>query len=202
MCDHNPDHDHARYHDHEDASLPPTPALVQRLVDNHRAFLGFLSARVGDRALAEDLLQEAFVRGLGKLDTVRSEDSVVAWFYQLLRNAVIDHHRRSASADRRLDRLAAELAARPEPDDEVVGVVCRCVQELADTLRPEYAQALRRIEVDGVAVKDFAAELGITAGNAGVRIFRARAALKRQVARSCGTCADHGCLDCTCGAPG
>jgi RNA polymerase sigma-70 factor (ECF subfamily) len=33
-----------------------------------------------------------------------------------------------------------------------------------------------------------------------VRLHRARQALKRELERSCGTCATHGCLDCTCGA--
>jgi hypothetical protein len=42
---------------------------------------------------------------------------------------------------------------------------------------------------------------GLSANNAGVRVFRARAALRSQVTRSCGSCATHGCLDCTCGAP-
>jgi RNA polymerase sigma-70 factor (ECF subfamily) len=77
---------------------------------------------------------------------------------------------------------------------------CQCVARLADNLKPEYAEALRRIEVDGVAVKDYAVEAGITSNNAAVRVFRAREALKKQVVRSCGTWADHGCLDCTCGA--
>ena len=72
---------------------------------------------------------------------------------------------------------------------------------LAETLKPEYAVALKRIEVDGVAVKDFAAEAGITSNNSAVRVFRAREALRQQVRKSCGTCATHGCVDCTCGAP-
>ena len=63
---------------------------------------------------------------------------------------------------------------------------------------PEYAEALQRIEVEGVSVKDSAAQIGFSAINAGVRVFRAREALRTQVARACGTCADHGCLDCTC----
>ena len=47
-----------------------TQPLVQVLVDQHLEFLGFLEKRVGNRALAEDLLQEAFVRGLAKSDTL------------------------------------------------------------------------------------------------------------------------------------
>jgi len=60
--------------------------------------------------------------------------------------------------------------------------------------------ALQRIDVDGVAVKAYADDAGISPSNAGVRVFRAREALRKQVARSCGTCAEHGCFDCTCAA--
>ena len=177
---------------------PLSPDVVTALVKNHRDFLAFLQRRVGDRALAEDILQEAFVRGLDKLAMLESDESATAWFYRILRNAVVDHHRRRASADKKLEAFAAELERHVEPEPEVRGAVCRCVGELASTLKPEYAEALRRVEIDGVAVKDYAAEVGVSSNNAAVRVFRAREALRKQVARSCGTCADHGCLDCTC----
>jgi DNA-directed RNA polymerase specialized sigma24 family protein len=48
---------------------------------------------VKSRALAEDILQDAFVRGVNKLDTLRSDESAIAWFYRVLRNAIIDHRR-------------------------------------------------------------------------------------------------------------
>jgi RNA polymerase sigma-70 factor (ECF subfamily) len=67
-------------------------------------------------------------------------------------------------------------------------------------LKPEYAEALQAIEVDGQPVKVYAERKGLTAGNAAVRVFRAREALKRRLVESCGTCAQHGCLNCTCQA--
>lgn len=179
-----------------DASLP-TDEIVSTLVANHREFLAFVERRVGNRAQAEEILQDAFVRSLDKLDTIR--DSAVGWFYRVLRNAIIDHHRRTSAAQRRDDAYAQEPP--PEHDEELHRAVCACVSHLADTLKPEYATALRRIEVDGLSVKDYADEVGISSNNAGVRIFRARDALRKQVARACGTCATHGCLDCTCGQP-
>jgi RNA polymerase sigma-70 factor (ECF subfamily) len=175
----------------------PQP-MIDLLVANHRNFLGFVEKRIGNRALAEEIVQDAFVRSLNHSDEIR--ESVVGWFYRVLRNAVIDQQRRQAVADRRLDQFAAELDANPGSDSELEGIICNCLIQLADTLKPEYSEALRRIEVDGVSVKDYADTLGISASNAGVRIFRAREALRRQVARSCGTCADHGCLDCNCQA--
>lgn len=187
--------------DTDEVRRPFSQDVVDTLVANHREFLGFLMKRIGDRAAAEDLLQEAFVRSLERIDTLRDGESVVAWFYRSLRNAVIDSYRRKGAADRKLERLAQELEAAPHPDVETERAVCQCVGRLADTLKPEYAAALRRIEVDGLSMQDFAQETGVTAGNAAVRVFRAREALRKQVRASCGTCADHGCLDCHCGQP-
>lgn len=186
--------------DHDAADAPTTPEVVATLVAGHREFLAFLERRVGSRALAEDILQAAFVRGLEHAEALRDGESARAWFYRVLRNAVVDHHRRHAAAEQRLRALAEELDPDGgDPDPDVDREVCRCIGRLAATLKPEYAEAIRRVEVDGLAVKDFAVEAGISAGNAGVRVHRAREALRRQVARSCGTCAEHGCLDCTCG---
>lgn len=181
---------------HDPVERPRDAAVVATLVENHRAFLDFLERRTGDRAVAEDILQGAFVRSVERLDTLRDDESAVAWFYRTLRNAVIDHWRRNGARTRAMEAFAAEIDA---PDPDLTGEVCRCVARLADTLKPEYAAALRRIEIDDVAVKEFAVEAGITPSNAAVRVFRAREALRRQVVASCGTCATHGCLSCTCG---
>ncbi len=173
----------------------PAPQIAAQLVANHRAFLAFVEKRVGNAAVAEEILQDAFVKSLDKLEQI--EESAIGWFYRVLRNAIIDHHRRRAAADRKHEALAQEPE---EHDDELHGAVCACVSQLAATLKPEYASALQRIDVDGIAVKDYASESGISQSNAGVRVFRAREALRKQVARACGTCATHGCLDCTCSA--
>ena len=185
----------------EAAEQPLGREVISVLVEHHRAFLAFLEKRVGRRDVAEDLLQEAFARGLDKLPAVGSEESAVAWFYRVLRNAVVDHHRRGGASERALAAFARELV-EVEPDLDTRDAVCRCVGLLTQTLKPEYAQALRRVDVEGLPVKEFATEAGITAGNAGVRLFRAREALRKRVAGSCGTCAEHGCVDCTCRSPG
>jgi RNA polymerase sigma-70 factor (ECF subfamily) len=152
--------------------------------------------------VAEDILQEAFVRSLDGAASVRSAGSITAWFYRVLRNAIADHFRRQDTRRRALDRITAE-ADEPvhSPDEELDALVCGCVLTLLDTLKPEYAEALRRVELEGMSVRGYGDEAGITAGNAGVRLHRAREALRRQLARSCGTCLTHGCFDCQCGSP-
>ena len=183
----------------EAATRPVTPESIAVLVDGHRRFLAFLERRVGSRDVAEDILQDAFVRALARADQLRDRDSVVAWFYRSLRNALVDHWRKEGSERRVFDDAPAEDAPEPAVDPELMQTVCECATVLLENLKPEYATALRRVDLDGISVKDLAQETAITPNNASVRLFRAREALRRQVERCCGTCAEHGCLDCTCG---
>jgi RNA polymerase sigma factor (sigma-70 family) len=178
---------------------PGTPEGLGLILDNHVRFLAFLERRVGSRDDAEDILQEAFVRSLDRTPSLRDSESATTWFYRVLRNAITDHFRRQDSRGRALDRFATETEVAESPDNGLEAVVCACVLSLVETLKPEYGAAIRRVDLDGASVRMYAEEAGITPSNAGVRLHRAREALRRQLARSCGTCLIHGCLDCKCG---
>ena len=172
-------------------------AATDILADVHRTMLAFVERRVGDRVTAEDIVQEAWAKADVKEDDVPAK----AWMYRVLRNAIIDRARRAGTQARGLEAFAQELEATGADvmSLEADRAVCQCIGELARTLPVDQAQALSRIELDGIAVKDYAEEAGITASNAGVRVFRARQALKKRVVEACGICAQHGCVDCSCG---
>ena len=152
---------------------------------------------MGGRVLAEDLLQDAFARAVATLEDLRETESAVAWFYRILRNSVADHYRRTGRKERALEAFARELD-EVVPSPEVQGQVCACISRLAATLKPEYADVLREVEVAGRPLQDYAEDRGITTNNAAVRAHRARQALRKQVIAACGVCASHGCLDCRC----
>jgi RNA polymerase sigma factor (sigma-70 family) len=184
-----------------ESGLPSRDDLLAAIAERRRSFLSFLERRVGHRETAEDVFQEAFARSLDKLP-LGTEESAVSWFYRVLRNAVVDHYRRDGAGERALAALAQKLDEEAPPTLDDRDAVCRCVARLSETIKAEYATALRRIDVDGLSVQDYAAEAGITPNNAGVRVFRAREALRKRVVRWCGSCAERGCVDCTCGDPG
>ena len=180
---------------------PARDEMLSVMTENRSAFLSFLERRVGHRELAEDVLHEAFARSLDRVP-LGNEETILAWFYRVLRNAVIDHYRRQGTSGRALDALARELTDEAQPGPDERAAVCRCVARLSETPTPEYALALRRVEVDGISVQEYAQESGITANNAGVRLFRARQTLRKRVVHWCGSCAERGCVDCSCGEPG
>ena len=67
---------------------------IERIAAQHAKFLSFLSARVEDRAAAEDILQSAYLKAVEHGSEIRDDESTVAWFYSILRNAITDHYRR------------------------------------------------------------------------------------------------------------
>ena len=178
-----------------------SPEAIAQLVNGHREFLSFLERRVESRAVAEDILQSAFARGLERAAGV-DDEKVVAWFYRVLRNAVIDHYRQRSTAERALEAWTREFPDVQEPEAELRQEICQCVSGLLETLKPEYREALQIVDLQEGKLKDLAQQSGITPENAAVRVHRARAALRRRIEQACGTCSVHGCLDCSCEASG
>lgn len=107
--------------------------------------LRFLERRDGSRAAAEDLLQDAFVKTLGRLDAVPGE-ALMPWFYTVVRNGVIDRARRIGRDDRGL--------AAPAQEPDATATPSRC-----ETCHPPGA-------VVG-AQKDYAADGGLDGGRSG-----------------------------------
>jgi RNA polymerase sigma-70 factor (ECF subfamily) len=155
-------------------------------------FLRFVERRVGSAAIAEEIVQGAFVRALeaGPPDG----DGAVAWFYRVLRNAIVDRARRQAVEARAIERHAESTAADPE----LRAAVCECIGGVLPTLRPDYADIVRQVDLEERPVAEVARAIGITPNNAAVRLHRARQALRGQLQRACGACAEHACLDCSC----
>lgn len=184
---------------HTGGMTRPTPAAptAAPFVDHHRQLLRFVERRVGSREAAEDILHDVLARNLSRLEELPDE-ARLPWLFRVLRHAIIDARRRSGARTRALDAFAREHAARVATLPAEAPRQCACVGRLVRTLKPEYAEALQAVDVEGTPVKAWAAVRGLTASNAGVRIMRARRALRRLVAHRCGACAERACVDCSC----
>lgn len=180
-----------------------TGETLKILIDGGAQFLAFLRKRLADPEAAEDLLQQCFVRALKVGDAAPGEASTVAWFYRVLQNALIDFYRHRGAEKRKID--AAELDAIAAQDyplpEELRHDICRCMNRLLPSLHPAYAEIVRRVDLQEERPGDVAAALGLTKNNLTVRLHRGRQALKQSLQRTCGACADHGCLDCHCKHP-
>ena len=85
---------------------------LSRLVDSRAKFLGFLRKRISSADAAEDLLQSAFIKSIEKGGELRNSESVVPWFYRVLRNSVVDYYRQSGRNEEELSGTSQETKSR------------------------------------------------------------------------------------------
>ena len=163
----------------------------------------------GDRLLAqlsgwgvpadrrEDILHDAVVRAMSALDGLDDPARLEAWFHQILRNVAMSFHRR-----RDRENLGNQKWSRQREGffvPEFQPNHCQCLHDVIPTLKREYAEAIRQVEMSDDDLRDVATRLGISYGNLKVRVHRARKKLRQRLEQTCKSCADQGCLDCTCG---
>jgi RNA polymerase sigma-70 factor (ECF subfamily) len=177
-------------------------AALAALLAHRERFLAFVRNRVRDRAAADDLLQAAYAKALARAEDVRDDERAVAWFYRILRNAIVDHWRAADARERALVAFAREADSADSPGPETAAEICRCFEPLLPELPPDQARILRRVDLEDARPVDVAAEEGITPNLAMVRLHRARKALRQRLQEACRACADHACLDCSCRTDG
>jgi RNA polymerase sigma-70 factor (ECF subfamily) len=177
---------------------------IDLLVRRKAEFLRFLERRLGSRADAEDLLQDALLQVVGHENSLRDDEKLVPWFYRILRNLLVDHYRHKAALRRLREQVAGDADTATGIDEELFEATYPCVNDVAATLKAEYGELIRRVELADEPLQEVARELGITPNNASVRLHRARQALREGLAAMCGACVEHACLDCSCrkGSPG
>jgi RNA polymerase sigma-70 factor (ECF subfamily) len=165
------------------------------LLAQRHVFKAFLASRVGNEAEAEDLLQNGLVKAMERGGEIKDGEKAVAWFYQVLRNVLIDHVRSRHAAAKRDDAWASSTMTLAD-DREAERHICACFERMLLAMKPAQAELVRRVELKGEPVAKVAIALGMTANNASVTLHRARADLRAKLMDFCGDCA---CLDhCEC----
>lgn len=177
--------------------------LIQHLLENESAFRQFIRRRVGEEVVVDDLLQQSFTKAVERSHSLNNEQSALAWFYQILRHTVADYYRSHGAEIRRNEAFLQELTISGDhqepPPDEVKATACACLHGLLPSLHGNYAEVIKRIDLDGESPAQVAKALKISRNNLTVRLHRGRQSLRAALEGACGMCSKHGCLNCTCG---
>lgn len=170
-------------------------AVRSAVVAHWAQLLNVVRRRGGGRVDAEEVLQVGLVRALERAAQMRDPTRAQAWVGRVVRNVLTDELRQHREPALPIDEIQL-----PAIDQDEIECWCPLVQ--AERLKPEYAQILRRVVLDDIAVTEVAVELGLTANNAMVRLHRARAALEEQLRSHCGTTSARSCSECGCAERG
>jgi len=164
-------------------ALAGSEAAYRELVTRYATpAVNFVFRFVRDRALAEDLAQEGFLRVYQRLNTFDPERKFSSWFFQVLRNITIDYLRVNRLPTSSLDELAEEgnqgaavdrESASPEElagQSELAGVMRAALARL----RPEYREVVVLRYQDGLTQPEIAEILGLPSGTVKTYLHRAR----------------------------
>ena len=157
------------------------PAAVEELCRREwRPVYATVYRAVRDRAEAEDLTQEVFVRALRALDRYRESAVPFQGFLAVIaRNLVTDRRRQRRPILVPLEDVASPADPRPGPEDAAIGGLERArLAASIGTLRPDYQTVLRLRLVDGRSSDEVAALMGRSPGAIRVLQHRALAALR------------------------
>lgn len=149
-------------------------------------------------ARAEDLLHDAVEKAIAARSQLDDDAQLEGWFHRVLRNTTIDFHRskrREWSKNRKWARESTQFVV-----PKFKSQTCQCFHDVIPTMKAEYAEAIRRVDLQEGELRDVATRLGITYNNLKVRLHRARRQLRSRLQKTCASCAEQGCLDCTCGS--
>ena len=161
-----------------------------------RPVFSLIYRMVRDRAAAEDLAQETFVKVLNALESYRSEYKFSSWIFKIANNAAIDHLRR-----RELDTLSLDGAPDARTAEEVEATALQAtergpgplaelesrelgaaIEQAIAKLRPEYRACILLRHVEGRAYEEIAEALDLPLGTVKTYIHRARLELREHLA--------------------
>ena len=153
-------------------------ALVRALYEEHgRSLLAYATRLTGDRAAAEDVVQETLLRAWRHAeDIVNGKGSVRGWLLTVARNIITDRARARAA---RPTEVAEAPATQPTADDHAEGVVnTMVVLDALDNLSQEHRDVLVELYYRGRSVAEAATALGVPPGTVKSRSYYALRAMR------------------------
>jgi RNA polymerase sigma-70 factor (ECF subfamily) len=168
-------------------------AAFRELVRRYeRPVFSLIYRMVRDRALAEDLAQETFIKVLNGIKSYRPEFKFSSWIFKIANNAAIDHLRKksldtlsldgspSATSPAEMQATAPQLGDRGEtPLEEVESrELGTAIERAIARLRPEYRSCILLRHVEGYTYEEIAETLDLPLGTVKTYIHRARNELR------------------------
>jgi RNA polymerase sigma-70 factor (ECF subfamily) len=171
--------------------------IETELLPHREKLLSFIQSKVSDPKLAEDILQDSLLKAIQSLPNLNDDDKILSWFYQIVRNRIVDHYRRNDTESKKMNEYAQEITSFCNTKEEEK-TVCQCFRGILDELKPEYSELIKEMELGDELPEQISKRLGITRNNLKVRRHRARQQLQNKLEETCGKCAAKGCIECEC----
>lgn len=166
---------------------PNSPAVAPDLGATfsalQRSLRHYLRHKIGDYAIADDLLQEVFIKALTSIQAGKIPANMTGWLYAVARTSVADYYR---AAHMETIELNDDLPDTQHDDDEQLHQeLAACLRPLAQQLPAIYRDALLATDFYGQTLKALATAQGVSYSAVKSRTSRARMMLKEKLLACC-----------------
>jgi RNA polymerase sigma-70 factor (ECF subfamily) len=149
--------------------------------DFSKPLKAFISKRVTDPTLAEDLLHDVFLKIHNQVDSLKEDEKLLPWIYRITRNSIIDSYRRRKD----IVPNQEDVAADEKGINDIPERLAPTLRTLTEQLPAKYKDALLMADFEGIKQTELAATLGISVSGLKSRVQRARKMLKELLLQCC-----------------
>ncbi|GCE24126.1 RNA polymerase sigma factor SigZ [Dictyobacter kobayashii] len=153
----------------------------------HEPLKNFIRQRVNNEANVEDLLQDIFLKIHTHIASLKHEEKLESWVYQIARHRIIDYYR-TLPAGVTLEEVSdsdTHLLYSDIPEEDARAQLIPSMMAMLSTLPEPYREALYLTDYKGLAQKELASRLGISISGAKSRVQRAREKLRQMLLDCC-----------------
>ncbi len=144
----------------------------------------FITRRVSDPQDVEDILQDAFVKIHTHIGTLRDDERLAPWLYQVTRNTLTDYYRRRRPQSELPETYPAE-GSKVTLDDDLAPELAASLRSMILSLPDRYRLAVDLAEIQGMKQQDVARQLGLSLSGAKSRVQRGRNLLRQELLDCC-----------------
>lgn len=135
----------------------------------------YIVNKTGDLDLADDILQDVYIKASQKIEQLETRDKLQNWLYRITHNTIMDFYRTHQTHEELVDNLVEEEVSSELLNLQAVG---QCLRPMFDCLPDKYRQAMILAELDGLSQQAVADQLGLSLSATKSRIQRGRTTLK------------------------
>jgi len=147
-------------------------------IDLNEELYAFILGRIKDEHIAKDIHQEVFLKVQTKIHQLKHTSKLTSWVYQITRNSIIDHYRKSTNKTISINDMDF-----PEVDSDnfEYANLTHCINQKIEDLSSHHKEAILLTSFQNYSQKELAQHLNISYSGTKSRVQKAKEILKENI---------------------
>ncbi len=151
-------------------------------IEFRKPLFRYISYKVSDKQVAEELLNDLFFKASKSLDTLKEKENLQAWLYKIASNLIIDYYRKTKVKSVEIDE---EIHLEEEKEDSIYSELNCCVNDLFNILPKAQAESLKAVYYNEFTQNEYATKNDLNLSTVKSNIKRGKESIKNFFEQCC-----------------